>query len=81
MKALHLKISLPSLTRSGLEDLKEAIIAHKGFYKVFLHLISREQQETVIVLSDQYTVDPSQNFQNNIKNLFNSSLISFECTG
>ena len=78
MKTLHLKIPLSSLTPPQLSDLKEIIIAHKGFCRVLLHLTNGKQQETVIALSDRYTVDPTQEFQNKIKNLFKSPLLSFE---
>jgi DNA polymerase-3 subunit alpha len=78
VKTFHLKIPLSSLTKSNLVDLKEIIIANKGSYKVLLHFIDGEHRETVIALSDHYTVDPSQNFQNHIRKLFKSSLISFE---
>jgi DNA polymerase-3 subunit alpha len=78
MKALHLKILLSSLTPSQLSDLKEIIIAYKGLYRVLLHLIDGEQQETVIALPDHYTVDPSQDFQNKINRLFEFPSLSFE---
>jgi DNA polymerase-3 subunit alpha len=78
MKALHLKISLSSLTPSQLSDLKEIVTTHKGFYRVLLHLVDRKQQETVIALADQYTIDPSQEFQNKINNLFEFPSFSFE---
>jgi DNA polymerase-3 subunit alpha len=78
IKTLHLKIPLSSLTPSQLSDLKEIITAHKGFCRVLLHLTNGKQQETVIALSNQYTVDPTQEFQNKIKNLFKAPLLSFE---
>jgi DNA polymerase-3 subunit alpha len=78
MKTLHLKIPLFLLTSSQLSDLKEIIIAHKGICRVLLHLNDGKQQETVIALSDHYTVDPTQEFQNKIRNLFKSPLLSFE---
>jgi hypothetical protein len=78
MKTLHLKIPLSSLTPSQLSDLKEIIIAHKGYYRVLLHLVDGKQQEAVIAFSNHYTVDPTQEFQNKIKNLFKSPLFSFE---
>ena len=78
LRDLHLKIPLVSLTPSQLEDLKELIVENKGITKVHLHLIDGERRETVIALSDQYTVDPSQQFQNHIKHLFQSSIISLE---
>ena len=78
MRDLHLKIPLASLTPSQLEDLRELIIENKGLTKVLLHLIDGEQRETMIALSDQYTVEPSQQLQNHIKHLFQSSIISLE---
>ncbi len=77
-KIVHLRIALSSLTKSNLVDLREMIIANKGFYKVHLHLVDGERRETVIALSDDYTVDPSQNVQHHIKHLFKSSYLSFE---
>jgi DNA polymerase-3 subunit alpha len=77
-KTLHLKLPLSSLSPSRLEDLKELIIAHQGDYKVLLHFIGGQKSETIIALSDSYTVDPSPNFQSQLKNLFESPLITFE---
>ncbi|MEW6375399.1 MAG: DNA polymerase III subunit alpha, partial [Thermodesulfobacteriota bacterium] len=78
MRSLHLKIPFSALTKSRLEDLREIILAHKGFFKVLLHLTDGGQRETVIALSDHFTVNPSLHFQNQIKNLFKSALISIE---
>lgn len=75
---VHLKIPLSSLTPSRLADLKEIILANRGRHKVFLHFIDGGHRETILALSDDYRVDPSQNFQNHIKNLFKSPLVSFE---
>ena len=74
----HLKIPLASLTPSQLEDLKELIVENRGGTKVHLHLVDGQQKETVIALSDQFSVDPSQQFQNHLKHLFQSSVISME---
>ncbi len=78
IKTLHLKISLSSLLPSQLSDLKEIIIAHKGIFRVLLHLTNGKEQETVIALSNHYAVDPTQEFQNKIKNLFKFPFLSFE---
>ena len=77
-KVLHLKIPMSSLTTSRLADLKEIIVGNSGFYKVLIHFIDEKRQETIIALSDHYTVDPSPKFQDHIKNLFNSPILSFE---
>ncbi len=77
-KRLHLKIPLSSLTQSQLSDLKDIIISHKGLCRVLLHLTNGKQQETVIAFSNQYAVDPTQEFQNKIKNLFKSPFLFFE---
>jgi DNA polymerase-3 subunit alpha len=74
----HLKIPLASLTPSQLEDLKDLIVENRGGTKVHLHLVDGQQKETVIAFSDQFSVDPSQQFQNHLKHLFQSSVISME---
>jgi DNA polymerase-3 subunit alpha len=78
MKILHLTIPLSSLSPPQLVDLREIILVNKGIYKVLLHFIDGKDRETVVALSDHYRVDPSQHFQNHIKNLFKSSLLSLE---
>jgi DNA polymerase-3 subunit alpha len=78
MKPLHLKIPLSSLAPSQLTDLKEIILANRGSSKVLLHFMGGNNRETVVALSDRYTVDPSQNVKNHIQNVFKSSHISFE---
>jgi DNA polymerase-3 subunit alpha len=77
-KVVHLRIALSSLTKSNLADLREMIMANKGFCKVHLHLVDGENRETVIALSEDYSVDPSQNFQHHMRHLFQSSSLSFE---
>ena len=77
-KILHLRIPLASLTQSRLEHLKEIIVANKGSCQILLHFNNGTGQETIIALSDRYTVDPSSDFQNKVKELFQSSLLSFE---
>jgi DNA polymerase-3 subunit alpha len=78
MKPFHLKIPLSSLTSSQLAGLKEIVVANRGSSKVLLHFMGGNNQETVVVLSDRYTVNPSQHFKNHIQQLFKSSPISFE---
>jgi len=77
-KILHLKVPLSSLTKLQLEDLKSIIVTNKGSYRILLHLMNGKDRETIIALSDEYTVDPSSGFQNAIRNLFESPVISFE---
>jgi DNA polymerase III subunit alpha len=77
-KPLHLKISLSGLTPSRLVDLKEIIEANRGSIKVLLHFIDMNNRETIVALSDQFTVDPSQNFKYLVQNLFKSSISSLE---
>ncbi len=78
MKDLHLRIPIASLTASQLEDLRGIIVENRGLTKIHLHLVDEERRETIIALSDQYAVDPSQQFQNHVKHLFQSSVISLE---
>jgi DNA polymerase-3 subunit alpha len=77
-KVLHLRILLSSSTKFQLEHLKEIIINNRGFHKVFIHFTDEEHRETIMALPDHYKVDPSQNVQDHIKNLFSSPIISFE---
>jgi DNA polymerase III subunit alpha len=77
-KPLHLKIPLSGLTPSRLVDLKEIIEANRGSIKVLLHFIDMNNRETIVALSDQFTVDPSQNFKYLVQNLFKSSISSLE---
>jgi hypothetical protein len=63
---------------SQLVDLKESIDANRGSSKILIHFIDEKKRETVVALSDRYTVDPSQYFKDTIQNLFKSSFISFE---
>jgi DNA polymerase-3 subunit alpha len=77
-RSIHLKIPHGSLTRTGLAELKEAILAHKGTCRIFLHITNGERQETVIAFSDEFRVDPSPVFQSRVKTLFASPHLSFE---
>jgi DNA polymerase-3 subunit alpha len=77
-KPLHLKIPVTSLAASQLTDLRDIIVANRGSSKVLLHFIGGNNREVVVALSDQYTVDPSQDFRNHVQNVFKSALISLE---
>jgi DNA polymerase-3 subunit alpha len=78
IKPLRLKVHLSTFSSSQLADLKEVIVANRGSSKVFLHFINGNNRETVVALSDQYTVNPSENFKTCIQNLFNISLVTIE---
>ncbi len=75
---LRLKIPLSSLTSSQLADLKEIILANRGSSKILLHFMGGNNRETVVALSDEYTVDPTQRFKQHIQDLFKWSPIGFE---
>ena len=77
-KTLHVRIPDPALTPSCLGDLKEIVTSHPGIYQIFLHLPNGGNGETVIAFSDRYRVDPSLRFQNEIRNLLQIPLVSFE---
>jgi len=77
-RPFHLRIPLSLLASSQLADLKKIILANRGSSKVLLHFMGGANQETIVALSDQYTVDPSWNLKAHLQNLFKSSLISFE---
>ncbi|MGQ9508490.1 MAG: DNA polymerase III subunit alpha [Thermodesulfobacteriota bacterium] len=77
-QTLHLKIPLEVLTQSTLKELKEVILAHPGSCTIYLHLINGDQPETVIALSNEYRVSPTAEFQEEVKTLFPSPLLSFE---
>jgi DNA polymerase-3 subunit alpha len=78
LKPLHLKVRLSAFHASQLADLKEMIVANQGPSKILLHFIDGENRETVVSLSDQYTVDPSENFKKGIQTLFKTSLVMIE---
>ncbi len=77
-KPFHLRIPLSLLASSQLADLKKILLANRGSSKVLLHIMGGTKRETVVALSDQYTVDPSRNLKAHLQNLFKSSLVSFE---
>jgi len=77
-KKLHIKIPVDSISPSKLNEFKSIILSNKGNYKIFLHLHESYNGETIIEFSDQYRVDPSDQFQKDIKELFESSSFSFE---
>ncbi len=77
-RPLRLKIPLSSLSQSRLADLKKIIVANRGSRKLLLHLADETCRETVIAVSDDYNVDPSPDFRNDIRALFETAPISFE---
>ena len=77
-KPLRVKIPMSSLVPSQLTDLRDIIVAHRGPSKVLLHFMSGNNREVVVALSDQYTVDPSQDVRSHVQNVFKSALISLE---
>lgn len=77
-KKLHIKIHLNSISPTKIKELKETILSNQGDYKVFLHLQENGNKETVVELSDRYMVNPSEDFQKNIKEIFKSFFLKFE---
>ena len=77
-KPLHLRIPISSFAPSQLADLRDIIVANRGSSKVLLHFMGGNNRETIVALSDRYTVDPSQEFRNTVQNVLKSALIFFE---
>ena len=77
-RPLHLKIPVSSFDPSQLTDLRDIIVANRGSSKVLLHFVGGNNREIVVALSDQYSVNPSQDFKNRVQNAFKSALISLE---
>jgi DNA polymerase-3 subunit alpha len=77
-RPLHVKIPVGSLAAGQLTDLRDIIVANRGPSRVLLHFVGGSHREVVVALSDQYTVDPSQDFRNHVQSLFKSALISLE---
>jgi DNA polymerase-3 subunit alpha len=77
-KPLHLRILISQLAPSQLTDLRDIIVANRGPSQVLLHFMGKNSREVVVALSDQYTVDPSQDFRNHVQNVFKSAVISLE---
>jgi DNA polymerase-3 subunit alpha len=77
-RTVHIRIPVPSLTSARLEDLKAVILGHQGSCNIRLHFTNGNNGETVIALSDQYTVEPSPAFQNTLMHLFESATLSLD---
>lgn len=77
-KKLHIKIPSDLVSLAKLNNFKQLVLSFKGNYKILLHLTGKDNQETIIELSEQYMVDPSEQFQNYVKKLFKSAVIFFE---
>lgn len=77
-KKLHIKIPSDLVSSAKLNNFKQLILSFKGNYKILLHLTEKDNQETIIELSEQYMVDPSEQFQNYVKTIFKSAAIFFE---
>jgi DNA polymerase-3 subunit alpha len=75
---LHLRILISQLAPSQLTDLRDIIVANRGPSQVLLHFMGKNSREVVVALSDQYTVDPSQDFRNHVQNVFKSAVISLD---
>jgi len=75
---LHLRILISQLAPSQLTDLRDIIVANRGPSQVLLHFMEKNSREVVVALSDQYTVDPSQDFRNHVQNVFKSAVISLD---
>jgi DNA polymerase III subunit alpha len=77
-QALRIRISSEALTPLRLEDFKEMVLTHQGHIKIFLQVKNGKKDDTVIAFSDQYTVDPSLEFQGRVRQLFESCTFSME---
>ncbi len=78
-RTLRITMRVDTLNSGRLENLREAILAHRGDSRVLLHLLNGTKEDTIIALSDQYTVDPSPAFEESVKHLFESCI--FSCSG
>jgi len=72
--ATHLTLNLIEINKEQLQLLKKLIISHPGDCQAFLHLVIPQKSETVISLGNDFKVNPSPQFFNEIKRLFGSAI-------
>jgi DNA polymerase-3 subunit alpha len=75
--AAHITLSTNEMTTQQLGDLKQSILSYPGRCRIFLHLLAPGSQETVLSLGDEFKVNPSPAFANELKGIFGRALRSF----
>jgi len=75
---VHINLTTPGLTSDLLERLKSILLGERGRCRVFLHMIIPNRSETVISLSEQFNVAPSDNIAKRVEEIFGHHIVQFE---
>jgi DNA polymerase-3 subunit alpha len=78
ISGVHIRLTTPGLTRELLERLKSILSGRKGVCPVFLHIVIPNRSETVISLSDQFNVAPSDDMAREVEGAFGYNIVRFE---
>jgi DNA polymerase-3 subunit alpha len=78
ISGVHIRLTTPGLTRELLERLKSILSGRKGVCPVFLHIVIPNRSETVISLSDQFNVAPSDDMAREVEGVFGYNIVRFE---
>ncbi len=77
VEAAHITLSTDDMTAQQLGDLKQSILSYPGRCRIFLHLLAPGSRETVLSLGDEFKVNPSPAFANELRSIFGRALRSF----
>jgi len=75
---VHINLCIPSLTRELFLKLRKILTDHKGDSPVYLHLISPERKEVVLLVNSDFSVEVSDFMISEVRSLFGEDAISVE---
>ncbi len=76
--SVHAKVPYTSLSLERLTRLREFILDHRGPCPFFLHVVNGEGEETVIEFSENFRVNPTPRFRDQMGEILPSLTFSFE---
>ena len=75
---VHFSFDVSLISKQQLEKLKNILKNHPGKCAAYLHLIIPGQSETVISLSEEFHLNPSEGLSKEIEYLFGSQVMTFD---
>jgi hypothetical protein len=73
--SLHILLDTREVTREKLEELRDILLDYRGPCPAYLHLMEPSRRETILEMSDDFSVRPCSELVDKVDGLFGCTVV------
>ncbi len=76
--SVHILLDVYGATRERLEELRDILLDYRGPCPAYLHLMEPDRRETILAMSEDFSVRPCSELASKVDSLFGGSVVRME---